>query len=68
MKLHSINTTPTSVHVLNLAPSDVPQFVRHCVKDRSLSSLVKDLNNDLMFGNEDQRQEARKALSHIGFL
>lgn len=68
MKHHAILAKPASVNVLDLAPSDVPLFVRNCVKDRSLSSLVKDLNNDLMFGNEDQKQEARRALTHIGFL
>jgi len=68
MKHHAISDTPTSVHVLSLAPSDVPMFVRNCVRDRSLSALVKDLNNDLMFGTEGQKEEARRALKHIGFL
>lgn len=68
MKHHAIHDTPSSVHVLNLASTDVAPFVRKCVKERSLSSLVRDLNHDVLFGTEEQRETARRALKHIGFL
>ena len=68
MQHHVNHDIPVSVHVLGLDPSDVPPFVRRCVRERSLSGLVKNLNNELLFGTADQREEARRDLKHIGFL
>lgn len=68
MKHHVISDTPTAALVLNIKPSDIPPFVRKCVRERSLSALVRQLNNDLEFGSTTQKEEARRALRHIGFL
>ncbi|MEE4188589.1 MAG: hypothetical protein V2I76_09120 [Roseobacter sp.] len=68
MKYDTISETPAAVHVLNINPSDVAPFVRKCVRERSLSVLVKDLNHALLFGTETQRKDAKAALQHIGFL
>lgn len=68
MKHHYIGDTPTAAHVLNINETDVAPFVRKCVQERSLSAIVKDLNHDLIFGTPEQREEAREALKHIGFI
>ncbi len=68
MKQDVINDTPSAARVLSMKPSDVPPFVRQCLRERSLSVLIRDLNRDLLFGTETQRTDARLALSQLGFL
>lgn len=68
MKHHVIDGTPAASQVLNIKASDVVPFVRKCVRERSLSVLIKQLNDDLAFGTPEQKQEARRALQHIGFI
>ena len=47
---------------------DIAAFVHNCVQKRSLSTLVCELNNDLLFGSADQRTDARRALVRLGFM
>jgi hypothetical protein len=68
MKHHYIGETPTAAQVLSIKATEVAPFVRKCVRDRSLSVIVKDLNHDLIFGTPEQREAARRALKHIGFV
>lgn len=68
MKHHHIGETPTAAHVLSIKTTEVAPFVRKCVRERSLSVIVKDLNHDLIFGTPEQREDAREALRHIGFI
>lgn len=68
MKHDVVCDVPTSAKVLNIDASDVAPFLRKCVKDRSLSTLVKDLNDAVLFGTADQRRDAEQALKHIGFM
>ena len=58
----------TASTLLALNQKDVSQFVRTCVRNRSLSSVVSDLNRDLLFGTEEESEKARRALRHIGFI
>ncbi|MEM1351742.1 MAG: hypothetical protein AAGF27_05330 [Pseudomonadota bacterium] len=68
MRHHTISETPAAALVLNMKSSEVAPFVRQCVRERSLSVLVKQLNHDLIFGTTQQREEAQQALRCIGFL
>lgn len=68
MKHEMISETKVSQNVLGLPESEIAPFVSRCVKERSLSSVVADLNNDLLFGTQTEREDAKKALQRIGFL
>lgn len=58
----------TATNVLSLDPVEIPLFVRRCVKDRSLSFVVTELNKALLSGTADEREEAHGALRHLGFI
>ncbi|WP_299970476.1 hypothetical protein [uncultured Roseobacter sp.] len=64
----TIRELKPSHHVLQLDESDVVSFVRRCVKERSLSSLISSLNHDLMFGTLDEQDSAARALARLGFV
>jgi len=68
MKHHVFSEIQTAAHVLTLKQSDIVPFLRKCVRERSLSALVKQLNDDLAFGTPEQQQQANRALLHIGFI
>jgi hypothetical protein len=68
MKHHYTGKKPTAAHVLSINATEVAPFVRKCVEERSLSVIVKDLNHDMIFGTSEQREAAREALRHIGFI
>jgi hypothetical protein len=54
--------------VLQMTDADITQFVRICIKDRALSSVVATLNRSVLQGAECDRQNAEKALTRLGFL
>lgn len=68
MKHYTLNDVSPAAGVLVLEQADVPPFVRKCVEDRSLSTLVSELNDALLFGTAEQKDEAGRALNHLGFL
>ncbi|MGZ2256476.1 hypothetical protein ACVC7O_04170 [Roseobacter sp. A03A-229] len=68
MKHETISETKMSQGVLGLDENDVAPFVRRCIKERSLSRVVTTLNNDLLFGTQTERDDAKKALDRLGFL
>lgn len=68
MKHHVIGDIPAATQVLTIQARDVAPFVQKCVRERSLSVLVKQLNYDIAFGTPEQKQEAQQALRHIGFI
>lgn len=68
MKHETISETKMSQSVLGLDENDVAPFVRGCIKERSLSRVVTTLNNDLLFGTQTERDDAKKALDRLGFL
>ncbi len=58
----------TASDVLSLDAADVAQFVRTCVRNRSLSLVVSDLNHAALHGVAEEQEEARQALKHLGFV
>jgi hypothetical protein len=58
----------TASDVLSLNSADVAQFVRACVRNRSLSLVVSDLNRVALHGAAVEQEEARLALKHLGFV
>jgi hypothetical protein len=68
MKEHSAAEAKMSSAVLSLETADVAPFVEKSLRERSLSKVVADLNRDLLFGDRTEREEAVKALKHIGFM
>lgn len=68
MTLDQTHEISTAADVLALSPADVAQFVRDCVRNRSLSVMVSDLNHTVLHGTSEEREEARRALKHLGFV
>ena len=68
MKHQRIANTLTSQHVLSINKADLPPFIGECIRERSLSRLVSNLNREVLEGTDTEKAEARKALALIGFL
>ena len=68
MKHQTMPAITPAASVLSMEPEDIAAFIRGCVQERSLSTLVCELNNDLLFGSSDQRTDARRALVRLGFM
>lgn len=68
MKHETTYDVRSSANVLSVQPIEVASFLRECVKNRSLSWLIGDLNRSVLSGDQDEREEARKALEHLGFI
>lgn len=68
MKEHSVAEAKMSSAVLTLKKAEVAPFVEKSLRERSLSKVVAELNKDLLFGDQSEREEAFKALKHIGFV
>lgn len=68
MKHETISETKISHSVMGLDEGEIAPFVRKCVKERSLSAVIANLNNDLLFGTQTEQDDARTALQRIGFL
>lgn len=68
MKHSAMFSGSTAANVLSIEEAGVSPFLHRCVKDRSLSTLVSDLNYSLLFGSADEKDMARKALKHLGFI
>lgn len=58
----------TASNVLALSELEAAKFVRKCLRDRSLSVVVADLNKELLYGTPREQEDASKALRHIGFM
>jgi hypothetical protein len=61
-------TVPHTRDILAVAPHKVPDFIRSQADARTLSRLVKRLNNEFLNGDGDARDMAAAALSHLGFM
>lgn len=57
----------TASNLLSLSETDVAQFIRQCVRNRSLSAVMTELNDAVLFGSREESDRARRALEHIGF-
>jgi len=67
MDFHTKSDTGIAASLLALSETDVAQYVRECVRERSLSTVVNKLNSDLLYGSTEESERARQALAHIGF-
>ncbi|MFK7744528.1 MAG: hypothetical protein AB8B47_05710 [Roseobacter sp.] len=57
----------TAQAVLALNNDEVAGFVQQCVRNRSLSKIVNELNRAALSGAPRESQRATKALHHLGF-
>jgi hypothetical protein len=53
---------------LSISSDSVASFIRDQASSRSLSPLMRKLNNDLMGGDPSASALAARALKHLGFL
>lgn len=60
-------TVPNTSDILGVAQQQVPEFIRTLADARTLSRLVRRLNAELLDGDDNAREMAAAALSHLGF-
>jgi hypothetical protein len=54
--------------ILSISTDGVASFIREKASSRSLSPLMRKLNDDLMGGDPSASELAARALRHLGFL
>lgn len=59
---------PNSTEILSVAPDGVADFIMHHASAKTLSRMVKRLNNDLLDGDETASAMAARALDHLGLM
>ena len=60
-------STPSPSDILALDRDRVAEFIQQHAGTRTLSGIVKQLNEDLIAGDETASEMAARALSHLGF-
>jgi len=58
---------PNSNDILAVTSDGVADFIQKHATAKTLSTMVKQLNNDLLNGDESASEMASKALNHLGF-
>lgn len=58
---------PSPEDILSIDRAQVPQFIRELVSEKTLSTLMQQLNELLIAGDEASRELAARALQHLGF-
>lgn len=53
--------------VLGLPSGEIPPYISRKIADKELSTLVRDLNAQLLEGGDDARRMAAEALAKLGF-
>lgn len=61
-------SVPNSDDILDLAPDAVPGFIQHHAAKKTLSRMIKRLNEDVLGGDAVARERAEQALDHLGLL
>ncbi|GAA5073110.1 hypothetical protein KUV65_12225 [Maritalea mobilis] len=61
-------SVPRSEEILAVAKENVAAFIRDQASTRSLTPIIRTLNDDLLSGDETARDMAARALAHLGFL
>ncbi|MEL6841066.1 MAG: hypothetical protein AAFP85_17420 [Pseudomonadota bacterium] len=56
-----------SQEVLSIEKGGAAAFVQQRLHDRMLHETVVKLNQEYLFGTPDEREDARKALTRLGF-
>jgi hypothetical protein len=68
MKDQTLHQATTAANVLALPRKDVPRFLRRSLRERTLRSVITELNKAVLSGAEQDRADARRALAHLGFI
>ncbi|MEM7720839.1 MAG: hypothetical protein AAF376_00560 [Pseudomonadota bacterium] len=58
---------PKAIDILTISDDSVAHFIREQTSARTLSTIMKDLNNDLLSDDVTASDLAAKALRHLGF-
>ena len=67
MQNQSADLRTFASQVLSLE-TDVADFVRSSISERTLARTVAGLNKELMQGDREQQLQARRALRRLGFM
>jgi hypothetical protein len=59
---------PSSQEILSLGRDEVAPFIQDQTSARTLSALIKQLNDEMMAGDAAARDLASRALRHLGFV
>ncbi len=60
-------SVPNASEVLALSADNIAEFIQEQTSAKTLSQLMRRLNDDLLAGDETASDMAAKALSHLGF-
>lgn len=60
-------TVPTADDILALSADHVADFIQSQTQSKTLSMVMRRLNDDLLRGDQSASEMAEKALSHLGF-
>lgn len=58
---------PSPQDILSIRSDQIAAFIQEHTAQKTLSTLVKQLNDMLMYGDEAARHLAARALRHLGF-
>jgi hypothetical protein len=61
-------TTPSPEDILSVDADRIGEFIQHHAGERTLSHMVKRLNDTLLDGEPTKRRRAADALKHLGFV
>jgi len=61
-------STPSPEEILSVTSDNIPAFIQRHADAKTLSEIVKRLNQDLMMGDETVSGVAARALHHMGFV
>ncbi|MEJ6390730.1 hypothetical protein [Gymnodinialimonas ulvae] len=59
---------PKSQEILSLRRDQVAAFIQDQTSARTLSDVIRQLNDDLIAGDAAAREQAAQALQHLGFV
>ncbi len=60
-------STPSPTEILQVSNEQIAAFIQRHASEKTLSEMVKRLNDDLIRGDESASEMAARALSHLGF-
>lgn len=58
---------PSSEEILSIDVDKIPRFIQDHAAAKTLSEMMRVLNDQLMTGDEFARAMAQRALEHMGF-
>jgi len=60
-------TVPTAHDILSLRDETIPSFILSHAQDRTLSRIMRKLNEDMLKGDSAARDMAARAIARLGF-